>query len=247
MNRLIKQNRLYYYQMVLGFLILISALSYSPYLHASGYGQTVVVISDLESNWYQLYRKWVQSDWPEVDIILRPHDLNDLAAKVSELGKRKPIQRLIFFGHGSPGGDVIFFMNNHPHLKANDFYQLKRQQPHLSQYFTVNAHVEFFNCQIGQNKRLMQAAGDAFLSINGGWVSAQRDNVNYLVVQNRITGFNLDPKNGPVTDPKKWVNIEVKQPKQSSNKCGDASSASYHSSQCKFFRDLMENYKKHTQ
>lgn len=220
-------------------LCLFFCLMFSSQTYASQYGQTMVVISDLETNWYQLYREWVLRDWREVDRILRPRDLDDLATMLEDLGKNRPIQRLIFFGHGSPGGDVVFFMRNHPHLKSHDFRQLKRNRPNLSQYFSVNAQVEFFNCQIGQNTRLIQAAGDAFLSINGGWVSAYKDNVEFFIAKNRFGQPFIDRI---VSPPNKWANYEVKAPRRSNNECGDPSSANYNSSHCKFFRDLIKNY-----
>lgn len=152
-------------------------------------GRKVVVISNVDESQYRLLKGYAGIS-PEADFILEPRSLKDLARMLMILKKGKPISRLTFFGHGvlKQGSVALKFMNydqgdsgpsDGAELTAQSFIDLQKTHGNLPSAFSADAQVVFFNCFAGRDDLLMQAAGEAFLSLRGGKVVANRNKVTF--------------------------------------------------------------------
>jgi len=170
-----------------------------PPLAASG--RKIAVISTADSVSYKILRGYAGIS-PEVDIILDPNTLPDLARKLKKIAKAKPVSRLTFFGIGeinkSEGLVGLFekianlfhknaientvklrFTRVQPEVSRDDFLALPDSVHDLSSAFIGGAQVVFFNCWAGSDTSLLRAAGSAFLGQKGGVVIANPKPTKY--------------------------------------------------------------------
>ncbi len=146
-------------------------------------GTKIAVISNVDKELWGLLRGYAGIS-PEVDYILEPKNLNDLAKKLQSLAKGKPISRLTFFGEGEKKESKValkFIKHDEQdeEIDRDDFIRLRNEYADLPSAFSPNAQVVFFNCWAGSDIELLEAAGKAFLRYTGGTVIANKELIRY--------------------------------------------------------------------
>ncbi len=148
-------------------------------------GRSIAFVSNADPNIETLARGWV-GQRNDIEYILTPSDLDDLAEKLISLGRARKIASLLFIGHG--GDSFFMFMKNHQtgqgeYLNAPAARRLAQRYPALADAFAPDARVVFLACNLGQSNELLRTVGGAFLRTHGGTVVGNRDVTRFEAVR----------------------------------------------------------------